>query len=50
MIQPPQQNIPEVKAVGKTISLVFQEDLQDSTTYTINFGSAICDYNEKTPL
>lgn len=50
LISPPQQNIPEVKAVGKTISLVFQEDLQDSTTYTINFGSAICDYNEKTPL
>lgn len=50
LISPPQQSAPEVKAVGKKVSVVFQEDLQDSTTYTINFGAAICDYNEKTPL
>ena len=50
MISPPQQNAPEVKAVGKRLTVVFQEDLQDSTTYTIDFGAAICDYNEKTPL
>ena len=47
LISPPQQNPPEVKAIGKTLSLVFQEELLDSTTYTINFGTAICDYNEK---
>lgn len=50
LISPPQQNPPEVKAIGKTLSVVFQEDLIDSTTYTIDFGAAICDYNEKTPL
>ena len=50
LISPPQQNPPEVKAVGKKVSVVFQEDLLDSTTYTIDFGAAICDYNEKTPL
>ena len=50
LISPPQQNPPEVKAIGKRLSVVFQEDLQDSTTYTIDFGAAICDYNEKTPL
>lgn len=50
LISPPQQNPPEVKAIGKTLSLVFQEELLDSTTYTINFGTAICDYNEKIPL
>lgn len=50
LISPPQQNPPEVKAIGKTMSVLFQEDLQDSTTYTIDFGAAICDYNEKTPL
>ena len=50
MISPPQQNPPEVKAIGKTLHIVFQEDLIDSTTYTIDFGAAICDYNEKTPL
>lgn len=50
LISPPQQNAPEVKAIGKKLTVTFQEDLQDSTTYTIDFGSAICDYNEKTPL
>ena len=50
MISPPQQSAPEVKAIGKRLTVVFQEDLQDSTTYTIDFGAAICDYNEKTPL
>ena len=50
LISPPQQQPPEVKAIGKTLSVVFAEPLQDSTTYTIDFGAAICDYNEKTPL
>ena len=50
LMSPPQQNPPEVKAIGKTLSVVFQEPLQDSTTYTIDFGSAICDYTERTPL
>ena len=50
MISPPQLNPPEVKAIGKTLSVVFNEELLDSTTYTIDFGAAICDYNEKTPL
>lgn len=50
LISPPQLNPPEVKAIGKTLSIVFNEELQDSTTYTIDFGAAICDYNEKTPL
>ena len=50
LISPPQQVAPEIKAIGKTVSVVLQEELLDSTTYTIDFGSAICDYNEKTPL
>lgn len=50
MISPPQLNPPDIKAIGKTVSVVFNEDLLDSTTYTIDFGAAICDYNEKTPL
>ena len=50
LISPPQQTPPEVKAIGKHMSVVFQEELQDSTTYTIDFGAAICDYNEKTPI
>ena len=50
MISPPQKSTPEIKAIGKKLSVVFQEELKDSTTYTIDFGAAICDYNEKTPL
>ena len=33
IISPPQQTPPEVKAIGKTLSVVFNEELQDSTTY-----------------
>lgn len=50
LISPPQQTPPSVKAFGKKVSVTFEEDLLDSTTYTIDFGRAICDNNEKTPL
>ena len=47
---PPQQRPPEVKALGNKVFVTFDEDLRDSTTYTIDFGSAICDNNEKNPM
>ena len=50
LISPPQQTPPTVKALGKKVSITFEEDLLDSTTYTIDFGRAICDNNEKIPL
>lgn len=50
LISPPQQRPPVVKAIGKRLQVQFEEDLQDSTTYTIDFGSAICDNNEKNAL
>ncbi|MBQ8100508.1 MAG: Ig-like domain-containing protein [Paludibacteraceae bacterium] len=50
LISPPQQRPPEVKAYGKKVQVSFPDPLQDSTTYTIDFGSAICDNNEKNPL
>lgn len=50
LISPPQQRPPEVKALGKKVIVTFDEDLTDSTTYTIDFGSAICDNNERNPL
>lgn len=50
MISPPQQQPPVVKAVGKKVTVTFEEPLRDSTTYTIDFGRAICDNNEKTSL
>ncbi len=50
LISPPQQRPPDVRAVGKKVTVTFDEDLRDSTTYTIDFGSAICDNNEKNAL
>lgn len=50
IISPPQPKQPEVKGNGKQVVVQFEEDLADSTTYTINFGNAIVDLNEKNPL
>lgn len=50
IISPPQPKQPEVKGNGKQVIVQFEEDLADSTTYTINFGNAIVDLNEKNPL
>ncbi len=50
MISPPQQKPPIIKAIGKRVIVAFEDPLKDSTTYTIDFGSAICDNNEKNPI
>lgn len=50
LISPPQQRPPDVRALGKKVTVTFEEDLRDSTTYTIDFGEAICDNNERNPL
>ena len=50
LMSPPQQTPPEVKARGKKLMVQFQDTLRDSTTYTIDFGSAVCDFREKVPL
>lgn len=50
LMSPPQQTPPEVKAIGKRLTVLFQDTLRDSTTYTIDFGNAVCDYREKIPL
>lgn len=50
LMSPPQQNPPDVKARGKHVQVIFKDSLRDSTTYTIDFGDAICDYTEKNPI
>lgn len=50
LMSPPQQNTPDVKARGKKLIVQFKDSLHDSTTYTIDFGAAVCDYREKVPL
>jgi hypothetical protein len=43
---PAMEKSPILKIKKKVLNIEFQEPLQDSTTYTINFGKAIVDYNE----
>lgn len=50
LMSPPQQTPPDVKVRGKRLIINFQDTLRDSTTYTIDFGEAICDYTEKNPI
>ena len=50
VISPPQLKLPDIKTRGKKLQVVFNEPLKDSTTYTIQFGNAIVDNNEKNPL
>ena len=37
VISPPQLKLPDIKTRGKKLLVVFNEDLKDSTTYTIQF-------------
>ena len=50
LMSPPQQRPPDVKARGKRVLVQFADTLRDSTTYTLDFGDAICDYTEKNPI
>ena len=50
LISPPQLKQPIVKGNGRLVTVAFEENLVDSTTYTINFGNAIVDLNEKNPI
>ena len=50
LMSPPQQNAPEVKVRGKRLMIHLQDSLQPNTTYTLDFGNAVCDYRERVPL
>jgi len=52
LISPPLQTNPVIKSKGKYVQLIFDEKevLRDSTTYSINFGSAITDFTEANPV
>ena len=41
VISPPQAMQPDVKGNARIVTVTFGEELLDSTTYTINFGSSI---------
>lgn len=50
LISPPGQSQPVIKAVGKKVSVTLSDSLAPNTTYTIYFGQAIQDNNEKNAL
>ncbi len=50
VVSPPLKKRPKVTARAKKLSIVFQEDLQENTTYTLDFADAIQDNNEGNPL
>ena len=43
---PAMEKAPQFKTKKKVLNIEFQEPLEANTTYTINFGKAIADYNE----
>lgn len=45
-VSPAMEKAPVFKVKKKTLEISFLEKLQDSTTYTINFGKSIADFNE----
>jgi len=46
IVSPPMEKKPEIKAKGKKILISFQDSLLPNTTYSINFGNAVADFNE----
>jgi len=43
---PPFEEDPDISEKGKKVSVVLNDTLKDSTTYTLNFGNAIADFRE----
>lgn len=50
VVSPPQLQQPEIKTVGKKISVNLLDSLKPNTTYTIDFSDAIQDNNEGNPM
>lgn len=51
IISPPLKKTPQIipQTASKTITVVFNDSLQANTTYSLNFGKSIEDYNEGNP-
>ncbi len=50
IVSPPMEKTPDIRVKNKTLLIEFREPLRDSTTYTINFGTALQDVHEGNPL
>lgn len=49
VISPPMSRRPVIRTKSKTLIVGFNEDLKDSTTYSLDFKNSIADNNEKNP-
>jgi len=50
LISPPLLKVPETRLRGKTLTIELTEALRENTTYTLFFGNAIADFNERNPI
>jgi uncharacterized protein (DUF2141 family) len=50
IMSPPQQTQPVIRANARVLTVTLEDELIDSTTYSLFFGNAIVDLNEKNPL
>jgi len=51
IISPPLKSLPVPIIKGKTLEIPLAKDtLRDNTTYTFNFGNAVCDLHEGNPI
>ncbi len=50
VISPPQMQMPEIKSLGKRVTVELVDTLIPNTTYSIDFNDAIVDNNENNPL
>ena len=49
VISPPLEKRPIIRKKGKSLVIQFNEELMDSTTYSLDFKNSIADNNEKNP-
>lgn len=50
VISPPMVKKPIIRTKSKTLVIEFNEDLKDSTTYSLDFKNSVADNNENNPL
>ncbi len=50
IVSPPMEMAPEIKSVGKKVSITFKDTLEKDATYIIDFGDKITDFREGNPI
>lgn len=50
LVSPPFERTPEFRLKGKKLYVTWETPLRENTTYNLNFGKAIVDFNEGNPL